>query len=39
MKKNSKYIFNLFLSFYLVLGFYFPVNTGITTDELLNQCH
>ena len=33
MKKKYNYIFNLFLFFYLILGFYFSVNTGIATDE------
>jgi len=38
-KKKSNYIFNLFLFFYLIVGLYLSVNTGITTDELLDQYH
>ena len=36
-KKKYNYIFNLFLFFYLILGFYFSVNTGIATDEPVEQ--
>ena len=36
-KKRSNYIFNLFLFFYLIVGLYLSVNTGITTDELEDQ--
>ena len=36
MKKKSKYILNLFLFLYFVLGFYLSINTGITTDEIEN---
>ena len=36
-KKNFNYIFNLFLFFYLIFGFYLSVNTGITADELIEQ--
>ena len=36
-KKNSNYIFNLFLFFYLIFGFYLSVNTGISTDEFVEQ--
>ena len=36
-KKKSNYIFNLFLFFYLIVGLYLSVNTGITTDELTDQ--
>ena len=37
MKIKSKYIFNIFLSFYLIFGIYLSVKTGLTTDELPNQ--
>ena len=36
-KKKYNHIFNLFLFFYLILGFYFSVNTGIATDEPVEQ--
>ena len=36
-KKNSDYVFNLFLFFYLILGFYLSANTGISMDELADQ--
>ena len=36
-KKKYNYIFNLFLFFYLILGFYFSVNTGISLDEPIEQ--
>ena len=36
-KKNSSYIFNLFLFFYLIVCLYLSVNTGITADELEDQ--
>ena len=32
-KKNSDYLFNLFLFFYLIFGFYLSANTGISIDE------
>ena len=39
MKINFKkqYLFNLFLFFYLILGFYFSINTGISADEFFEQ--
>ena len=37
IKKNSSYIFNLFLFFYLIFGFYLSINTGISTDEFIEQ--
>ena len=36
-KKKYNYTFNLFLFFYLILGFYFSVNTGMATDEPVDQ--
>ena len=36
-RKKYNYIFNLFLFFYLILGFYFSINTGIATDEPVEQ--
>ena len=36
-KKNLNYLYNLFLFFYLILGFYFAINTGISTDEFIDQ--
>ena len=36
-KKDFNYIFNLFLFFYLIFGFYLSANTGITADELIEQ--
>ena len=36
-KKNFNYIFNLFLFFYLIFGFYLSANTGITADEFSEQ--
>ena len=39
-KKKHKilnYIFNLFLFFYIIVCLYLSVNTGITTDELVDQ--
>ena len=32
-KKKSDYMFNLFLFFYLIFGFYLSTNTGISIDE------
>ena len=37
MKIKSKFIFNLFLFFYLTFGIYISVNVGMTTDELVNH--
>ena len=37
MKVKSKLFFNLFLTFYLLFGFYVAVNVGMTTDELPNH--
>ena len=37
MKIKSKFIFNLFLFFYLTFGIYISVNVGMTTDELPNH--
>ena len=37
MKIKTKYIFNIFLSFYLIFGIYLSVKTGLTADELPNQ--
>ena len=37
MKIKSKFIFNLFLFFYLIFGIYISVNVGMTTDELPNH--
>jgi len=36
-KINFTHIFNLFLFLYVSLGFYFSLNTGITTDEFTHQ--
>ena len=36
-KKNSDYLFNIFLFLYLIVGFYLSTNTGISTDEPLDQ--
>ena len=36
-KKKSGYVFNLFLFFYLIFGFYLSTNTGISIDESVNQ--
>jgi len=36
-KKNLYYLYNLFLFFYLTFGFYFAINTGISTDEFIDQ--
>ena len=36
-KKKLNYLYNLFLFFYLILGFYFAINTGISTDEFIDQ--
>ena len=36
-KKKSDYMFNLFLFFYLIFGFYLSTNTGISIDESLDQ--
>lgn len=36
MKVKNNYIFNTFLLFYFIFGFYFSIKTGITTDELEN---
>ena len=35
--RNSNRIFNIFLFFYLIFGFYLSVNTGISTDEFIEQ--
>ena len=37
MKKKSDYVFNLFLFFYLIFGFYLSTNTGISIDESVDQ--
>ena len=37
MRKNSKYIFNLFIFLYLIMGAFMSVNTGITADEFIEQ--
>ena len=37
MKIKTKYIFNIFLSFYLIFGIYLSVRTGLTADELPNK--
>ena len=36
-RKNLNYLYNLFLFFYLIIGFYFAINTGISTDEFIDQ--
>lgn len=36
-KKKVNYIFNIFLLFYLIIGFYFSINVGISTDEFIEQ--
>ena len=36
-KRKSDYIFNLFLFFYLIFGFYLSANTGISIDESVDQ--
>ena len=35
--RNSNRIFNIFLFFYLIFGFYLSVNTGISTVEFIEQ--
>ena len=37
MKIKSKLFFNLFLSCYLLFGFYVAINVGMTTDGLPNH--
>ena len=37
MKIKSKFIFNLFLFFYLTFGIYISVNVGMTSDGLPNH--
>ena len=37
IRRNSSHIFNIFLFFYLIFGFYLSVNTGISTDEFIEQ--
>ena len=36
MRIKKRYILNTFLSFYLIIGFYLSINTGITSDEIVN---
>ena len=36
-KKNSNYLFSIFLYLYLIIGFYLSTNTGISPDDPLNQ--
>ena len=37
MKKNFNYLYILFLFFYLTFGLYLSINTGITSDEAIEQ--
>ena len=36
-KKSLNLVFNIFLFIYLVFGFYLSINTGISTDEFIEQ--
>jgi len=36
-KKSLNLIFNIFLLIYLIFGFYLSINTGISTDEFIEQ--
>ena len=36
-KKSLNSIFNIFLLIYLIFGFYLSINTGISTDEFIEQ--
>ena len=36
-KKSLNSIFNIFLLIYLIYGFYLSINTGISTDEFIEQ--
>ena len=37
IKKKMNLMFKLFLFFYLIIGFYLSINTGISTDEFIDQ--
>ena len=37
VKRKSKLPFKFFLFFYFILGFYLSINTGISTDEFIDQ--
>ena len=37
IKKKSNSFFKVFLFFYLIIGFYLSINTGISTDEFIEQ--
>ena len=36
MKIKNRYLLNSSLFIYFIIGFYFSINTGITTDEIEN---
>tara|TARA_Y100000590_G_scaffold87833_1_gene98548 strand:- start:13481 stop:15076 length:1596 start_codon:yes stop_codon:yes gene_type:complete len=37
IKKKMNLMFKLFLFFYVIIGFYLSINTGISTDEFIDQ--